>query len=127
MSEEGGSSLSGLVPGDTVDLTADPAELERLAGQASITDAPVGAGGEALVLSLHDLLPDVDGAVVMLTDASVPVNLVSDEALAESGVVADHLTAGGVDVAGLHFYVFESGLTLYSDTDVVIVEHTAAG
>lgn len=126
MSEEDDSNLAGLVPGDTVDLAADPAELERLAGEATIAEAPAGAGGEALVLSLHDLLPDVEGAVVMLTDASVPVNLVSDEALAETGVVTDHLTAGGVDVAGLHFYVFESGLTLYSDTDVVIVEHTAA-
>jgi hypothetical protein len=31
-----------------------------------------------------------------------------------------------VDVTGLHFYSFESGLTVYSPTDVLIVADTGA-
>ncbi len=76
------------------------------------------------MLSLEDLLPDVEGTVVMLTDDNLPVNLVTDEPLAGSGVVDEHVSAGGLDVEGLFYYSFANGLTLYSDTDIVIVNET---
>ena len=43
-------------------------------------------------------------------------------ALTGSGIVDQHVTASGVDVEGLYYYSFESGVTLYSETDLIIVE-----
>ena len=61
------------------DIVVDPASLEHLASDASLAPSTASGAGEALVLSLEDLLPDVDGAVVMLADDSLPVNLVTDQ------------------------------------------------
>ncbi len=45
----------------------------------------------------------------------------TDEPLTDAGIAEAHVTAGGVDVTGLHFYSFESGITVYSPTDLLIV------
>jgi hypothetical protein len=103
------------------EVVVDPASLEPLAADASLTPSAAPVAGDALVLNLADLLPDADGAVVMLTDDVLPVNLVTDQPLAGSGVVGEPASAGGFDVEGLHFYSFANGLTLYSDADIVIV------
>ena len=103
------------------DIVVDPASLEHLASDASLSPSTAAGDAEALVLALEDLLPDMDGTVVMLADDDLPVNLVTDQPLAGSGVVDGHVSAGGLDVAGLNFYSFANGLTLYSDTDIVIV------
>ncbi len=107
-----------------VDVVVDPAALEHLASDATLSQSAASGVDEALVLSLEDLLPDVEGTVVMLTDENLPVNLMTDEPLAGSGVVDEHVSAGGLDVEGLFYYSFANGLTLYSDTDIVIVSET---
>ena len=126
---EDGKSDAAVVAGDLIapavaDLVVDPASLETLAGDASLSPGPAPVAGDALVLSLADLLPDAGGMVVMRTDHALPVNLVTDQALADSGVVGDSASAGGADVEGLYYYSFANGLTLYSDTDIVIVSET---
>lgn len=114
----------GLLGPAEADIVVDPASLEHLASDASLAPRTASGADEALVLTLEDLLPDVDGAVVMLADDSLPVNLVTDQPLAGSGVVDGHASAGGVEVEGLFYYSFANGLTLYSDTDIVIVNQT---
>lgn len=106
------------------EVIVDPIFLDDLAADASLWPSAAVTGGEALVLSLEELLPDVEGAVVMMSDADLPVNLVTDELLAGSGIVGGPASAGGCDVEGLFYYSFANGLTLYSDTDIVIVSHT---
>ncbi len=86
---------------------------------------PVGlenpAVGETVVLELADLLPDASGEVVLFAGDDLPVSIVTDQPVTEAGIAEAHVTATGVDVTGLHFYSFESGLTVYSPTDVLVV------
>ena len=77
--------------------------------------------GETVLLELEDLLPDASGEVVLFADDDLPVNIVTDLPVTDAGIAETHVTAAGVDVTGLHFYSFESGLTVYSPTDVLIV------
>ena len=79
------------------------------------------AVGETVLLELADLLPDASGEVVLFADDDLPVNIVTDQPITEVGIAEAHVTAAGVDVTGLHFYSFESGLTVYSPTDVLII------
>ncbi len=74
-----------------------------------------------VLLELEDLLPDAFGEVVLFAGEELPVNIVTDEPLTGAGIAEAHVTAAGVDVTGLHFYSFESGITLYSPTDLLIV------
>jgi len=74
-----------------------------------------------VVLELEDLLPDASGEVVLFAGEELPVNIMTDEPLTDAGIAEAHVTAAGVDVTGLHFYSFESGITLYSPTDLLIV------
>jgi hypothetical protein len=115
-----GPAPSPAVPSD--DAPGDEAPWD----EAPWDDMPWAdaSGDDALVLNLADLLPDVDGAVVMLTDDIVPVSLVTDEPLSGQGVVGAPASAGGLDVQGLYYYSFANGLTLYSDTDIVIVNES---
>jgi hypothetical protein len=97
-----------------------------------IVDIPAGAGelvpeAESIVLELGDLLPDALGDVVLFAGDEMPVNIVADEALTGSGIAPAHVTATGVDVTGLMFYSFESGVTLYSHTSVLITDETVTG
>ena len=75
----------------------------------------------AVLLELEDLLPDASGEVVLFAGEELPVNIMTDEPLTDAGIAEAHVTAAGVDVTGLHFYSFESGITLYSPTDLLIV------
>jgi hypothetical protein len=121
----GTEGLIGPAEADVVvDVVVDPAALEHLASDAILSQSAASGADEALVLSLEDLLPDGEGTVVMLTDENLPVNLMTDEPLAGSGVVDEHVSVGGLDVEGLFYYSFANGLTLYSDTDIVIVSET---
>jgi hypothetical protein len=118
--------LGPLSVSDVVDLVADPADLEHLAGDASFTEAGLAAGAASLILSPEDLLPDGDGEVVVHVEDDMAVSLVTSELLASSGIADHHVTASGVDVDGLYYYSFANGLTLYSDTDIVIVAETVS-
>ncbi len=115
------SETGGPREADVLELAADPAVLERLAADSSIAEALFEPGSEALVLNLEDLLPDREGEVVLYAEVDVPLSLVAEQTLTGSGIVEHHVTAAGVDVDGLYYYSFDNGITLYSDSDIVIV------
>ncbi len=87
---------------------------------AGLDDISVAAAIEPLSLGLSDLLPDAAGEVVLMGGDEVPLSIHAAEAVTAEGIADAHVTAGGVDVTGLHFYSFESGITLYSLTDLAI-------
>ena len=100
-------------------MLLDQAALDRVA-QALAPDAAELA--ERLVsLTLTDLLPDDAGEVVLVADDDLPINLLSSESVTEAGIAPEHVTAGGMEVTGLHYYSFESGLTVYSPVDLLIL------
>jgi len=82
---------------------------------------------EPLSLDLGDLLPDAAGEVVLMGAADVPFSIHAGEAVTATGIADAHVTMGGLDVTGLHFYSFESGITLYSHTDLAIDSPHTAG
>jgi hypothetical protein len=75
---------------------------------------------EPMSLDLGDLLPDQAGEVVLMGDGDIPFNIHSTVPVTAAGIADVHVTASGVDVTGLHYYSFESGITLYSPTDLSI-------
>ncbi len=109
-----------------VETTASEASQAAAVGGADILILDPGttlnqATEETVLLELEDLLPDASGEVVLFAGEELPVNIVTDEPLTDAGIAEAHVTATGVDVTGLHFYSFESGITLYSPTDLLIV------
>ena len=76
---------------------------------------------DSVILELGDLLPDASGEVVLFMGEDVSVNILTRETITEFGIADPHVTASGVDVTGLHFYSFEGGLTVYSASDILIV------
>ena len=97
-----------------------------------LDDADFGAlGAEAeeqpVSLALDDLLPDVAGEVVLLAGDDLPVNLLASEPVIEAGIAPAHVTAGGMEVTGLHYYSFESGVTVYSPVDLLILNDPSVG
>ena len=82
---------------------------------------------EPLSLDLGDLLPDAAGEVVLMGGADVPFSIHAGEAVTATGIADALITMGGLDVTGLHYYSFESGITLYSPTDLAIDSPHTAG
>ncbi len=122
---ERGQDLGGRL-NSPVETTASEAAQEAAVGGADILILDSGttlnqAAEETVLLELEDLLPDASGEVVLFAGEELPVNIVTDEPLTDAGIAEAHVTAAGVDVTGLHFYSFESGITLYSPTDLLIV------
>ncbi len=87
-------------------------------GAPSPADDP---DSDSVVLELDDLLPDSSGEVVLFMGEDVSVNILTHESLTRVGIADPHVTASGVDVTGLHFYSFEGGLTVYSASDILII------
>ena len=105
-------------------LSAGHEAAGGLGAEVLILDSPSDAAplvGETVLLDLADLLPDDSGEVVLFADDALPVNILTDEPVTSEGIAEAHVTAAGVDVTGLHFYSFESGITLYSPSDLLIV------
>ncbi len=106
-------------------FSLEPGTPETSASAEVLNLNPGGPGnpaiGETVLIELEDLLPDASGEVVLFADDDLPVNIVTDLPVTDAGIAETHVTAAGVDVTGLHFYSFESGLTVYSPTDVMIV------
>ncbi|MBX6323299.1 MAG: hypothetical protein IRY94_15855 [Rhodospirillaceae bacterium] len=94
-----------------------------------------GTGEEAaetqdavVTLSLHDLLPDANGEIVIQgTGGALQLSILSEERVCETGIAEPHLTAAGVDVAGLAYYAFEGGTRLYAPSDVAITVASTNG
>jgi len=79
-------------------------------------------------LSLAELLPDAKGEIVIVTDGEdTRLQIVTDLRLLESGVSDHHLTAGGLQVDGFNYWVFEDGTKLYYAPGTSIeLEHQTA-
>lgn len=105
------------------DAAAPIGPADVLVFDSESADAPLES--EGVLLQLGDLLPDASGEVVLFAEAEAPVNLIADVPLAESGIAEAHVTASGLDVTGLHFYSFESGVTVYSPSDLLILDSGA--
>lgn len=89
-----------------------------------------GVVDSRITLSLGDLLPDENGEIVIQSDGdSLHLSIVTDLRVCDSGVSGEHLTADGVDVAGLYFFTFEGGTKLYfpADLDVTVSSSSNAG
>jgi len=105
---------------ESADSLADLIDATPDVPVAAPEDALVSPAAETISLGLGDLLPDAAGEVVLMGGVEVPLSIHAAEAVTAEGIADAHVTAGGVDVTGLHFYSFESGITLYSLTDLVI-------
>lgn len=89
-------------------------------------DGLLTAEDDSVILELSDLLPDGSGEVVLFTGEDLPVNILTSETITAMGIADTHVTAAGLDVTGHHFYSFESGITVYSLTDLLITSNEAA-
>jgi len=80
-------------------------------------------GGDGLIaLSIADLLPDAQGEVVFLNDAGVSaINILNAQPVIGSGISDHHTTAQGIDVTGMAYSTFETGLTVYYPSDVTLL------
>ena len=82
-------------------------------------DGPLAGGAEeAVVLSLSDLVPDEQGEVVLFNDADAPVTIAADRPVIATGLAEPHVTAAGIDVTGMQYSSFDTGVTVYHDPDV---------
>jgi hypothetical protein len=90
-------------------------------------ESPPADDLDSVILQLGDLLPDSSGEVVLFMGEDVSVNLLTRETITGFGIADPHVTATGLDVTGLHFYSFESGLTIYSASDILIINDPNAG
>lgn len=77
-------------------------------------------GDDAIALSLDDLLPDANGNVVLFNDAGVTeMSIVAERPVVDSGIAGEGAgTTGSADVAGMAYYSFDSGPTLYCPLDL---------
>jgi hypothetical protein len=85
-------------------------------------------GGNAISLSLTDLLPDSSGAIVIEGEGDdLSVRIVTDTSVVDAGVVEQLITATGEDVSGHAYFAFENGTTLYAprELDLLIVNSEA--
>lgn len=97
---------------------------ERLQPPAPHADGDVG-NGDAISLSLTDLLPDSSGAIVIESDGGdISIRILTDESVIDAGVVETLMTATGENVSGHAFFAFSNGTTLYAprEIDLLIVD-----
>lgn len=69
--------------------------------------------GELLTLSLEDLIPDVRGEVVILSDTGLDIAVVTTEPVASQGVETLHVMDSGLDVSGFGYCTFVGGITVF--------------
>ena len=87
-------------------------------GDAAMTPA---AGDPPITLAFDDLLPDANGEIVVMgADLGTHLSIVTDQRICAVGVAESHLTADGLEVAGLSFYAFESGTRLYFSPEIAV-------
>lgn len=77
---------------------------------------------DRIVLSLADLLPDVNGDIVLSSPTGpVAVNITTNQKVIATGTADHHVTWDGVDVFGYHFCTFEAGVTIYYPAEIDLV------
>jgi hypothetical protein len=65
-------------------------------------------------LALADLLPDANGEIVVMNEGDDPeVSIATELRILDAGISPAHMTAGGIEVGGMQFWVFEDGTRLY--------------
>jgi hypothetical protein len=75
----------------------------------------------AITLAFEDLLPDVNGEIVVMgSGLGTQLSIVTDQRVCAEGVAGSHVTADGLDVAGLAYFTFEGGTKLYYSADVEV-------
>jgi hypothetical protein len=77
---------------------------------------------DVMVLSSDDLSPDANNEVVVSGVEGLSITILADEDVSEQGVSAEHTTLTGIDVEGLEFVSFSSGLKVYYDRASVKVK-----
>ncbi len=111
-------------------LSEELSEPNESAGAASTAVAadltPLGSEN-FLVLHMDELLPDSGGEVVIFDDVGEGLAIVTHEHVAGQGVSSDHVTASGLDVQGFSFTTFESGITIFyqSESKLLVLNETA--
>lgn len=101
-------------------MTDSPKHLQPVLPQS---DGDAG-NGDAISLSLADLLPDDSGAIVLEDDiGDFRLRIITDEAVVDTGVVEAMVTQNGENVSGHAFFAFSNGTTLYAsrELDLTIV------
>jgi hypothetical protein len=87
----------------------------------SYPDISLENSNSLLALRIDDLLPDAGGNIVMCDEAGIKeMTIFSDATIVENGISKTQFTDGGLDVSGMAFYSFDSGVTLYYPSDVHI-------
>jgi hypothetical protein len=103
----------------TLDIAAlDVPTVDALAASADLPEASLADAGP-VALSLTDLVPDAEGEVVFFDESGLTeMAVIPDGQLLDQGIADSHVTLGGIDVAGMAFYSFDSGVTLYLPADI---------
>ena len=95
-------------------MTRIDGALDRAAAALPSEDLPI-------TLAFEDLLPDANGEIVVTgADLGTQLNIVTDQRICAEGVAESHVTAGGLDVAGLAFFAFEGGTRLYYSAEIEV-------
>lgn len=79
------------------------------------------SGDVPITLAFEDLLPDANGEIVVLgADLGTHLSILTDQRICAEGVADPHVTADGLDVAGLAFFAFEGGTKLYYSPEIEV-------
>jgi hypothetical protein len=97
----------------------EPPIVDALAASADLPETSLLADAGPVALSLADLVPDAEGEVVFFDESGLTeMAVIPDGQLLDQGIADSHVTVGGIDVAGMAFYSFDSGVTLYLPADI---------
>jgi hypothetical protein len=121
MSTSSKAAMAGLVAEQEMLLPEDfDASAFSDSGLAPIGDVARPGDDETVVLHLADLVPDEQGEVVVFNDTAAPLHVAVEGAVVASGLADPHVTSAGIDVTGMHFSMFDSGLTIYHDPETTL-------
>jgi len=127
--DDGGEiPATGVEPGATGGSAASA--LPMVVGEAAVTSSMGGsrAGEPPITLSFDDLLPDLNGEIVVMgTGFGTQLSILTDQRICAAGVAVDHCTADGVEVSGLAYFAFEGGTKLYYSPDIELTIAPANG
>jgi hypothetical protein len=112
--------MNDQVVNDHAVIDTDQTPLAPQIVAAGPASAPLaGVSDDAVVLTLEDLLPDPQGDIVLLNQSGMlEMAVLTDKRVVDTGVAEHHTTADGTEVAGMTYYSFEAGPTLYVPSDL---------